>query len=69
MYTKVKEEKEENSKGRGWGKSDFLVGWDIFFSFFDFRVLGRGEGWIEMEISMEGGRGLIFEWSGAFFLG
>ena len=32
------------------------------FFFFDFRVLGGGGGWVEMEILMEGGGGrLIFK--------
>ena len=43
---------------------------DIFVDvFFYFRVLGGGEGWIEMEISMEvGGGRLISEKLEHFFL-
>ena len=40
-----------------------------FFSFFDFRVLGRGKVWVEMEISMEGGgEGCFWSGVGQFFL-
>ena len=44
---------EGNTKERGLGKSDFGRLGHFFF------ILGRGEGWIEMKMSMEKGRGRL----------
>ena len=47
-----------------------ILSWlGYIFSLFDFRVLGRGKVWVEMEISMEGGgEGCFWSGVGQFFL-